>query len=183
MVRGRCSRCWEVIPDAHPLRALGDARVRTRCCVHDAAISCRADVGEWPLQYARSIYWPNKLARAEALGAARDLLSWKRPVRLRAALARCAGIHRNPCARPTPFEMRPPQSIRPKRALGIMFRSCALVMGMPRPVRGAFLARFRIHCCQNETGSKKQSEFGGPTPNPLLAECVVLYALRNALSR
>src|SRR5580704_8792561 len=153
------------------------------CRVHDAAISCRADVGEWPLQYARSIYWPDKLARAEALGAARDLLSWKRPVRLRAALTRCAGIHRIPCARPRPFEMRPPQSIRPKRALGIMFRSCALVMGMPRPVRGAFPARFRIHCCQNETGSKKQSEFGGPTPNPLLAECVVLYALRNALSR
>jgi hypothetical protein len=63
------------------------------CRVHDAAISCPADVGEWPLQYARSIYWPDKLARAEALGAARDLLSWKRPVRLRAALTRCAGIN------------------------------------------------------------------------------------------
>jgi hypothetical protein len=130
MVRGRCSRCWEVIPDAHPLRALGDARVRTRCCVHDAAISCRADVGEWPLQYARSIYWPNKLARAEALGAARDFFL-KLPVRFRAALTRCAGIHRTLCARPRPFEMRPLQWIRPKRALGIMFRSCALIMGMP----------------------------------------------------
>src|SRR5580704_1117119 len=77
--------------------------------------------------------------------------------------------------------MRPLQWIMPKRALGIMFLSCALIMGMPRPVRGAFLARFWDHCCQNETGSKKQSEFGGPTPNPLLAECVVLYALWNAL--
>jgi hypothetical protein len=28
--------------------------------------------------------------------------------------------------------------------------------GMPCPVRGAFLVRFWIHCCRNETGSKKQ---------------------------